>query len=1096
LRQADAGEALRFFERGGQAKGMSLAEFSLKRPFTVVAGILLVFLLAAGAFSRMAMDIFPEIDIPVVAVVWNYSGMSAPEMRDRIATIYQRQVAQEVDNVARIEATSYTGVSVVRVFLHEGASTALAATELASSALAVLKYMPRNITPPSILPYSATDVPIIQLSLSSNSLSDTALNDLAGNIIRPSLAVVRGASVTTPYGGKPRVVMADLDLQALQSRGLTPADVAESLLRQNVIMPSGDVKIGSKDYIVGLNNSPSVVDEINSFPIKQVNGSTVFVRDIAHVHDGYQVQTNAVTRNGLAGVLIVVRKSGGNSTLAVINGTNDVLPEMRSLLPSGTTLTGLFDQSIFVKAALNSVVMGGLMAAGLTALMILLFLGNWRLTLIILASIPLSIIAAVLVLYLTGQTLNTMTLGGFALAVGILVDNATVVIENVERHVGLDQPLRKSIIDGAAEVGLPTFLATLSISVVFVPVFLLTGTAKYLFSPLSLSVIVSLGASLLLSFTLVPVLFNYLMASHVAAHRHARIHLASNPGPPVRRTKLNPFSAVHQRFELGFEKFREIYRNVLGWTVNRPGLTIAAFASLIATSCLLFPLLGMDFFPQIDAGQMRLHVRAPPATRIEETQKYFAGVESALRKIIGEDEIDVILDNIGLPYSSTNTALTDSATVGPMDGEILISLKEHHSSTPQHVARLRRELPNRFPQLQFFFQPADIVNQVLNFGRAAPIDIRVSSFDNAAAYAVASKIARDLRAVPGVVDSHVYQVPDAPAITVDLNRAQALEFGLGQQNVAGNLVTSLNNSLQLSPNFWLDRRNSVSYPLVVQTPTYHIESTQDLWTLPVTAPQANGALPGTEPQVLMNVAQFGRATVPMVVSQLNIRPVFNVHADVEGRDLNSAAAELDEVIATNKKAAPDGMSITLGGQIETMRESYAGLFSGMALAVVLVFLLLVINFQSWIDPLIVLMAVPFALGGVLWMLFLSQTHISVPALMGTLMSIGLTTANSILVVTFANQRMAMGIDARSAAIEAGYTRLRPVLMTAGAMILGMIPMALGVGEGGEQNAPLARAVIGGLLFATSATLVFVPTMYSLLRRQRSSSNRRRSGAPA
>jgi multidrug efflux pump subunit AcrB len=1075
---------------------MSLAEFSLKRPFTVAAGILLVCLLAAGAASRMAMDIFPEIDIPVVAVVWNYAGMSAPEMRDRIATLYQRQVAQEVDNVARIEATSYTGVSVVRIFLHEGASTALAATELASSALAVLKYMPRNITPPSILPYSATDVPIIQLSLSSNSLSDTALNDLAGNIIRPSLAVVRGASVTTPYGGKPRVVMADLDQQALQSRGLTPDDVAQALLRQNVIMPSGDVKIGSKDYIVGLNNSPSAIDEINDFPIKQVNGRPVFVRDIAHVHDGYQVQTNAVTRNGLAGVLIVVRKSGGNSTLAVINGTNDVLPEMRGLLPAGTTLTSLFDQSIFVKAALNSVVMGGLMAAGLTALMILLFLGNWRLTLIILASIPLSIIAAILVLYLTGETLNTMTLGGFALAVGILVDNATVVIENIERHVGLDQPLRKSIIDGAAEVALPTFLATLSISVVFVPVFLLTGTAKYLFSPLSLSVIVALAASLLLSFTMVPVLFNYLMAPSVAAHRQRHALAVSHQEPERKTTALNVFSVVHRRFETAFEKFREIYRNVLGWTVDRPGLTIAAFGTLIVASCLLFPLLGMDFFPQIDAGQMRLHVRAPPATRIEDTQKYFAGVETALREIIGDDQIDVILDNIGLPYSSTNTALTDSATVGPMDGEILISLKERHSSTPQHVARLRRELPNRFPQLQFFFQPADIVNQVLNFGRAAPIDIRVSSFDDDAAYAVAAKIARDLRGVPGIVDSHVYQVPDAPEITVDMDRAQALEFGLGQQNVAGNLVTSLNNSLQLSPNFWLDRRNSVSYPLVVQTPTYHIDSTQDLWTLPVTAAQTNPGSPATEPQVLMNIAKFGRTKVPMVVSQLNIRPVFDVHADVEGRDLNSAAAAIDDVIAANRQSAPKGMAITLGGQVETMRESYAGLFSGMALAVVLVFLLLVINFQSWIDPLIVLTAVPFALGGVLWMLFLSQTHISVPALMGTLMCIGLTTANSILVVTFANQRMAMGANTRAAAIEAGYTRLRPVLMTAGAMILGMIPMALGVGEGGEQNAPLARAVIGGLLFATCATLVFVPTMYSLLRRQRSPQDGSRSGASA
>jgi multidrug efflux pump subunit AcrB len=704
--------------------------------------------------------------------------------------------------------------------------------------------------------------------------------------------------------------------------------------------------------------------------------------------------------------------------------------------------------------------------------------------LIILASIPLSITAAVLVLYLLGQTLNTMTLGGFALAVGILVDNSTVVIENIERHVGLDKPLYQAIVDGAREVGLPTFLATLSISVVFFPVFLLTGTAKYLFSPLSLSVIISLCASLVLSFTLVPVLFRYLMRSHLA---HQSDHPHGTSPVIASRARWNPFSVVHRYFESGFEKFREVYRNVLSWTVDRPWVS-AAFALLLIASLSLFPLLGMDFFPQVDAGQMRLHVRAPPATRIEETQKYFAGAEAAIRGLVGDEQIDVILDNIGLPYSSTNTALSDSATVGPMHGEILISLKEGHSPTAEHVARLRRELPKRFPQLYFSFLPADIVNQVLNFGRAAPIDIRISSYDDEAAYAISAKLAQKLNGIPGIVDSHVYQVPDGPALAIDVDRTRALELGLGQQNLAGNLVTSLNNSLQLSPNFWLDRKKSVSYPLVVQTPTYRIESTQDLWTLPVTAPQ------NSSPQLLMSVASFSRTRVPMVVSQLNIRPVFDVHADVEGRDLNSAATEIVKVIDAVRQEAPKGVTITLSGQIETMKESYSGLFSGMALAVVLVFLLLVINFQSWIDPLIVLSAVPFALGGAVWMLFLSQTHISVPALMGTLMCIGLTTANSILVVTFANQRTMHGVDARTAAIEAGYTRLRPVLMTAGAMILGMVPMALGVGEGGEQNAPLARAVIGGLVLATSATLILVPVLYALLRRRRKSKNGSLSGA--
>jgi multidrug efflux pump subunit AcrB len=1048
---------------------MSLAGFALKRPYTIISLIMLVCMLAVGASQRMPTDIFPEIDIPVVSVVWTYNGMSAPDMQNRIVTFHERQLASLVDDIARIEANSYAGVGIIKVYLHEGADVSRAISQLSSSALVVLKYMPRNITPPLILRYGATDVPIIQLSVSSNALSDTALNDLGQNIIRPDLAVVRGASVPYPYGGKPRVIMVALDQEALQSRGLTPADVTEALSNQNVIMPSGDVKIGSKDYAVSMNNSPDAIATLNNFPIKQIGGKTVFVRDVAHVHDGYQVQTNSVTQNGLPGTLMLVRKTGGVSTLAVIDGIKEILPDIRRLIPKGVSITPIFDQSIFVKAALNSVVMGGLMAAGLTALMILLFLGNWRLTLIILASIPLSIISAIVGLYGLGQTLNTMTLGGFALAVGILVDNATVVIENIERHVGLGEEIEHAILSGTSEVAVPTFLATLSISVVFVPVFLLTGTAKYLFSPLSLSVIISLAASLVLSFTLVPILFKYLMASQA----HHAGHGAAAAAAPRR---MNLFGYIHHGFEAGFERFREVHRNTLAWTVERPLTTVGFFAVLIAASCLLFPRLGMDFFPQIDAGQMRLHVRAPPGTRLEETQQYFAEVETAIRKIVGNDQIEVMLGNIGLPYSGINVALSDSATVGPMDGEMLVSLKENHTSTPAHVADLRRELPRRFPQLQFFFQPADIVNQVLNFGQPAPIDVRVSGPDANSTYTVATKVAQDLNHVPGVVDSHVFQVPDAPALTVDVDRMVAQELGLGQKTVADNLLVSLNNSAQVAPNFWLNPRNDVSYPLVVQTPTYKIASAQELWTLPVTAPQTE------DPQVLMNVAKFGREKLPMVMSQLNIRPVFDVHADVQGRDLNSAAEAIDKVLAANRPDPSTSISLTLSGQVETMRESYAGLFTGMAVAVLLVYLLLVINFQSWLDPVIVLLAVPFALGGVMWMLFLSQTHVSVPALMGTLMCIGLTTANSILVVTFANQRMAAGVSPSGAAIEAGFTRLRPVLMTAGAMVLGMIPMALGVGEGGEQNAPLARAVIGGLLFATVATLVFVPTMYALLRR--------------
>ena len=1052
---------------------MSLAGFALKRPYTVAAVIILVCVLAAGAVMRMPTDIFPEIDIPVVSVVWTYAGMSAPEMQNCIVTIHERQMAALVDNISRIELNCYEGVAVIRVYLHEGADLSRSISQLSSTALTVLKSMPRNITPPLILRYGATDVPIIQISIASNSRSDTTLNDLGQHIIRPDLAYVRGASLPYPYGGKPRVIMVDLDPGELQARGLTPTDIANALAKQNVINPSGDVKIGSKDYTVAMNNSPDLVAAINQFPLKQINGKTAFVGDVAHVHDGYQTQTNSVTQNGLPGALMLVRKTGGVSTLAVIDGIKAALPEIQKLIPKGVTLRPIFDQSIFVKAALNSVMMGGLMAAGLTALMILLFLGNWRLTLIIIASIPLSIIAAVLVLYLDGQTLNTMTLGGFALAVGILVDNATVVIENVERNVHLGKPLEQAILDGTSEVGVPTFLATLSISAVFVPVFLLTGTAKYLFSPLSLSVIISLCASLLLSFTLVPVLFKYLMRSQVGHERAAD----DKAEQKLKRSRFNLLHLLHGGFERGFERFRESYREALTWLVGRPVATVLFFLLLIVVSGLLFPQLGMDFFPQVDAGQMRLHVRAPPGTRIEETQRYFAQVETAIRQVVGNNQIDVLLDNIGLPYSGINIALSDSATVGPMDGEILISLNKKHTPTLEHIADLRRELPKRFPQLQFFFQPADIVNQVLNFGRPAPIDVRVSGPDSDAAYAVATKLMKDLARVPGVVDSHIFQVPDAPALTVDVDRTLAQQVGLNQKDVSDNLLVSLNNSLQVAPNYWVDPSNGVSYQLVVQMPTYKIRSMQQLWTQPVTSPESKNA------QLLMNVAQFGRKKVPMIVSQYNIRPVFDVNADVQGRDLNSASEAIQTVIDSDRPDPSKSISVTLSGQVETMQESYAGLFEGMALAVVLVFLLLVINFQSWTDPLVILMAVPFALGGVIWMLFVSETHLSVPALMGTLMCIGLTTANSILVVTFANQRMAAGSDARTAAIEAGYTRLRPVLMTAGAMILGMIPMALGIGEGGEQNAPLARAVIGGLLFATTATLVFVPTMYRLLQRK-------------
>lgn len=1052
---------------------MSVVEIALKRPYTVVAMLILITLMGIGAALRMPIDIFPEIDIPVVAVVWTYNGMSAQDIQNRILTLHQRQLASLVDDISRIEAVSYEGVGVEKVYLHEGADVTRAVSQLASSALVVLKYMPPNITPPLVLRYGATDVPIIQLSLSSKSLPDSKLNDLGQNIIRPALAVVHGAEVPYPYGGKPRVIMADLDLDALSARGLSASDVSSALQRQNVILPAGDVKIGDKDYTLAMNNSPDVIEAINSFPIKQIAGRTVFMRDVAHVHDGFQVQTNSVSVNGTPGALMTIRKTGGVSTLSVIDGVRSALQDIKAVLPKDVTVKALFDQSVFVRAALHSVLLSAGMAAGLTALVIILFLGNVRLSLIILAAIPLSIITAVLFIKLAGQTLNTMTLGGFALAIGILVDNGTVVIENIERHVAMREPLRQAIVTGASEVAIPTFLSTLCICIVFVPVFLLEGTAKYLFSPLSLSVIGSLLASLILSFTMVPVLFAYLMRQSV--HEFASEAAPLPHAPPARRK--NFLVRVQAGFERGFERFRESYRNTLSWSLSQARLTVIVFVILIVVSALLFPFLGRDFFPQVDAGQMRLHVRAPPGTRLEKTQQYFSEVEGQIRKLVGNDQIDVMLDNIGLPYSGINVALSDSATVGPMDGEILISLTETHTATAKLVAMLRRELPAHFAQLQFFFQPADIVDQVLNFGQPAPIDVRVSGPDQTAAFALASQMARALTRVAGVVDSHVFQVPNAPALTVSMDRTLATQTGVTQQEAANNVLVATNSSAQTAPNFWVDPRNSVSYPLVVQVPSYRIGSSQDLQTMPVTS----GG--GTSGQLLLNLASFGRDAVPMVTSQLNIRPVFDVHADVQGRDLYSTAQDIDKVIKDNQPDASKALKVTLSGQVETMRESYTGLFTGIALAIVLVYLFLVMNFQSWIDPLIVLMAVPFALAGVLWMLFLTQTPMSVPALMGTLMCIGLTTANSILVVSFANQRMDAGDDPLHAATTAGFTRLRPVLMTASAMILGMVPMALGIGEGGEQNAPLGRAVIGGLLFATLATLIFVPIMYRLLRRR-------------
>ena len=1054
---------------------MSIVRFALNRPYTVAALVILVCLLGVGAALRMPIDIFPEINIPVVSVVWTYNGMAADDIQNRILVKHERQMASLVDDISRIEANSYTGVGVIKVYLHEGADVSRAVSQLTSSAQTVLKSMPRNITPPLILRYGATDVPIIQLTLSSEKLPDERMTDFGQQVLRPNLAVVRGASVPYPYGGKPRLIMVDLDMQRLRAHGLTPTDISNALTDQSLVAPSGDVKMGDNDYPVRMNNSTDTVEAINDFPVKEMGHTVVQLRDVANVRDGYQVQTNSVSANGVPATLMTIRKTGGVSTLGVIDGIKATLPDIEHLLPAGMKIKPIFDQSVFVKGALNSVLMGGLIAAGLTALMILLFLGNWRLTVIILASIPLSIITALLVMYGMGQTLNTMTLGGFALAVGILVDNATVVIENIERNLGLGQELEPAIEIGAAEIAIPTLVSTIAICIVFVPVFLLSGVAKYLFAPLSLSVIVALLASLVLSFTLVPVLFKYLLKNYLAVHgNRGGAHDIS------KHRSRNPFTAIHYAFDRGFNGFRNSYRNYLAWSVGRPLTVAAIFIVLFIGSCFVFPSLGRDFFPKVDAGQMRLHMRTPSGTKLETAQAAFADVEREIRNVVGNDQIDVMLDNIGLPYSGINIALSDTATVGPMDREILLSLKEKHTPTADHVADLRKSLPAKFPELRFFFQPADIVNQVLNFGQPAPIDVRVSGPHRDIDYVTARKVMRDLKQIAGLVDVHIFQVSDAPAIKIDVDRTLAREMGMTQRDVANSVLVTLNSSSMVAPNFWLNPKNDVSYPLVVQTPQYRVNSMPDLLTIPITDKT------GKERQLLTTVAAVQRGQVPVILSQLNIRPVYDVQADVQGTDLATAATAIDRVVKADLPEESTGVHIDVAGQVETMRESFNGLAGGMVLAVALVFLLMVINFQNWLDPLIVLMAVPFALVGVMWMLFATGTHVSVPALMGSLMCIGLTTANSLLVVSFANQRMEAGDDAHTAAISAGTTRLRPVLMTAGAMVLGMVPMALGIGEGGEQNAPLGRAVIGGLLFATFATLIFVPAMYRLLRQQNAS----------
>jgi multidrug efflux pump subunit AcrB len=1040
-----------------------IVRLALRRPYTFVVVALLIVLLGAVTMERTPTDIFPEVNIPVVSVIWSLTGLPVNDMEARVITTTERAFTTSVNDIEHIESQSMPGVGVIKVYFHPNTEIAGAVAQVTAVSQTLLRTMPPGTTPPLILQYSASSVPILQLSVGSKTLGEGQLFDYAQNFIRTQLATVQGASVTLPYGGKPRQVMVDLDPHALQGKGLSAADVVNAVTAQNLVLPSGTAKIGDREYPVLLNSSPDTVTALNDLPIKQVNGTVVYVRDVAQVHDGSAVQQNIVSSDGQRGSLLSVLKGQGASTLAIVQRVKGALPAIQATLPPELKITALFDQSIFVRASLDGVVREAGIAAMLTGLMILVFLGSWRSTLIVAISIPLSILTSLILLGFMGHTINIMTLGGLGLAVGILVDDATVELENVHRNLGLGTPLRRAILDGAQQIATPALVSTLSICIVFVPVVFLTGIVQFLFMPLALAVVFAMLASYFLSRTLVPTMVHFLLGGEVARYAPGADHAGGDV-----------FWRVHAAFNRRFEKFRERYRDALTWVLHHRPLVLVAFGAFFAASLVLAAFSGQDFFPQVDAGQFRLHVRAPAGTRLEATDQLFNAVEDRIRKTIPPDQIDLVLRNIGLPVSGINLAFSDGSTIGSADGEILVSLKSP-GSTFDYVRRLRRSLPAEFPDATFFFSPADIVSQILNFGLPAPIDIQVVGRD-AGNEQVARRIAQRITPVPGVVDVHVHQITAAPALQVNVDRTRAAQVGLTQRDVASSMLVSLAGSGDGSPNFWLDPKNGVNYRVVVQTPQYRVDSVDALQKEPLLA-----STPGGGPQLLTNLATVERGTTPAVTNHYNVQRVFDVFASVQDRDLGGAARDIQRILADEGKHLPRGSSLVMRGQVQSMNSAFVGLGGGMIFAIVLVYALMVVNFQSWLDPFIIITALPGAIAGVLWALFVTQTTINVPSLMGAMMSIGVATSNSILLVTFANDERRAGHDAVSAAISAGYTRLRPVLMTALAMIIGMFPMALGLGEGGEQNAPLGRAVIGGLAVATLATLFVVPVIYSLLR---------------
>jgi multidrug efflux pump subunit AcrB len=1041
---------------------MWIVRVALNRPYTFVVVALLILIASPVVVLRTPTDIFPNIDIPVIAVAWQFTGLNPEEMEGRVTTQYERVLTTTVDNIEHIESTTVNGQSMVKIFLQPHARLDTANAQVTAVSQTILRQLPPGIQPPLIINYSASTVPILQLALSG--LSESALNDVGLNFLRTQLVTVPGASIPFPYGGKQRQVMVDLDQRLLQSKGLGPADVVTALGQQNIVLPSGTAKIGQFEYDVAMNASPRTVAELNDLPVKVVGNSTIYLRDVAHVRDGFAPQTNVVRRDGSRGTLVTILKTGTASTLDVVAGIRALLPRVIPTLPPELKVQPLADQSIFVRAAVSGVIREAVIAACLTAAMILLFLGSWRSTLIIAVSIPLSILTSVITLSLLGETINIMTLGGLALAVGILVDDATVEVENINRNLDLGKPVLQAILDGAQQIAVPAFVSTLSICIVFLPMFFLGGVARYLFVPLAESVIFAMLASYFLSRTLVPTMARYLLA------------------PPVEGAvpSRNLLARGQQAFERGFEGVRLAYRRLLTLLVGRRVVFIPVFLALCLLAFLLAPGLGENFFPDTDSGQFTLHLRAQTGTRIEETARLTDLVEATIRREIPAAEMDVILDNIGLPYSAINWMHSASGVIGAADADILVSLKAVHRPTADHVRALRQKLPQEFPGVTFYFLPADIVTQIINFGLPAPIDIQIEGADIQGNRRVADQMLNELRQVRGLADLRVQQRFDYPKFDVVLDRTKAGQGGFTTRDLATSLLVSLSGSFQTTPTFFLNWQNGVSYNLATQTPQYRIQSLQDIQNIPITAPTM------TRPGILADVASISRSSEMAVLSHYNIRRVVDVYGAVQDRDLGAVGRDVTRIVDANRPLLPRGSFLTVRGQLHTMWTSYLGLLAGLGFAIALAYLLIVVNFQSWLDPFIIITALPAALAGIVLFLFLTGTTLSVPALMGAIMSIGVATANSILLVSFARERLGAHGDAVTAAVEAGFTRFRPVLMTALAMIIGMVPMALGLGEGGEQNAPLGRAVIGGLLFATVATLVFVPSVFALLHGRRAS----------